>query len=272
MNVFNIDKPICKRDGKCAAVCPVGIIGADEQGFPVIAPGAHDRCINCGHCAAVCPYGALSLETMPDKLLALPEGWNLSVSQVEYLLKGRRSIRVFRKDPVDRRILEKIIDIARYAPSGLNRQPVRWVIVHDPQKTADVARETIAWMRAMIKEKSPLAGSLNFGNMVAEWDKGKDYICRGAPHLVILYALKDDMTAQGSCMLAGSYFELAALPHGVGTCWAGYAAMALNRWPAAAEIVNISRKCSCYGVLLAGYPGLKFAAIPMRNGAKITWR
>jgi len=273
MNLFTVDKSLCQKDGNCAWVCPVGIITTDAGGYPTPVEGAAERCINCGHCVAICPHAALSLGTMSAReCLTLPEGWNLSAAQVEYLLKGRRSIRVFKKDVVERSTIECMIDTARYAPSGVNRQPVRWVVVHDTQKVRQIAQETVNWMKSLLKEKSPMAESFKFENLVAGWEQGRDFICRQAPHMVLMYALKDDMTAPGACMIAGAYFELAALPQGVGTCWAGYAHMALNRWPAAQDIVNISKKCDCFGAFLVGYPRFKYSRIPMRNPPKISWR
>jgi nitroreductase/NAD-dependent dihydropyrimidine dehydrogenase PreA subunit len=274
MSLFTVNRSLCKGDGKCSLICPVGIIAMDEdQGIPVPVDCAEERCIHCGHCVAICPHGAFSLDTMPvEKCLKLPAGWNLSVAQVEYLLKGRRSIRVFKEEPVDRAILEKMIDIARYAPSGTNRQPVRWMIIHDPARVNAIAQETIEYMKTMIKNNSPMAVSLKFENLVAGWENGRDFICRRAPHLVLAYGLKDDMIASGSCMIAGAYFELAALPHGVGTCWAGYAQMAINAWPAAQEIVKMSKKSNCFAAFLAGYPRVGYSRIPLRNDAKIIWR
>ncbi|MGD8775867.1 MAG: nitroreductase family protein, partial [Syntrophobacterales bacterium] len=37
-------------------------------------------------------------------------------------IKGRRSIRKFKQTPVAKDLLEKIFDIALWAPSGMNRQ------------------------------------------------------------------------------------------------------------------------------------------------------
>ncbi|MFA5100255.1 MAG: nitroreductase family protein [Candidatus Omnitrophota bacterium] len=273
MSLFTVDKGKCNKDGRCAYVCPVGLITAGEDGFPVPVDGAEERCISCGHCVAICPHGALSLGSMAaGDCELLPSGWNLSISQAEYFLKGRRSIRSFTNARVDRAVIERMIDTARYAPSGTNRQPVRWVVVHQAEKVAAIARETISWMKALINEKSPMAESLRFGNLVAGWENGKDFICRNAPHLVLLYGLKDDMIAPGSCMTAGEYFELAALPHGCGTCWAGYVQMALKHWPPAAAIVNISNKCECFAAFLVGYPQYGYARIPQRKEPKITWR
>lgn len=52
---------------------------------------------------------------------------------------GRRSIRAFLPDPVPRRIIEKIVAIARWAPSWGNTQP--WeIVVADEDKAKELAR------------------------------------------------------------------------------------------------------------------------------------
>lgn len=48
------------------------------------------------------------------------------------LLKKRRSIRRFKPDPIPNEYLDKIIEAARWAPSGMNLQPWEFVIIKDP--------------------------------------------------------------------------------------------------------------------------------------------
>jgi nitroreductase len=49
------------------------------------------------------------------------------------------SCRYFRPDPVDEETLYALFDVARFAPSGGNRQPVRFVVVRDPAIRARLA-------------------------------------------------------------------------------------------------------------------------------------
>ena len=46
------------------------------------------------------------------------------------LVKNRRSVRQFKPDPVPGACIEKIIEIARWAPSGFHTQPWEFVVVN----------------------------------------------------------------------------------------------------------------------------------------------
>lgn len=274
MSLFTVDTAICKKDGLCAAVCPVRVVSINKQTqIPEPAANADDLCINCGHCVAVCPYGALSLSTMAAaQCRQIPKDWNLTPQQVGLLLKARRSIRAYKKEPVSRDTIEKIIDVARYAPSGINRQPVHWLVVYDMKKVSELAKLVIDWMRILISEKAAVAESLRMQNTVDAWDNGDDRILRKSPHVVITYALKDDITAMQAATIALTYLELAAVSFGVGTCWAGYLQMAINMCPAAMELLGINKKCSCFGAMMIGYPQYSYTRVPLRNPAAIKWK
>ena len=130
MSCFIVDGAKCRRDGICAAVCPIGILTHSEAAPPELVPGGEERCIACGHCVAACPYGACSLDTMPAEACPpiRPE-WRLSPEQAEHFLRSRRSIRAYKEAPVDPGRLERLIRVARGAPSGHNGQPVRWLVI-----------------------------------------------------------------------------------------------------------------------------------------------
>ncbi len=271
MALFTVDKNKCRGDEACVAECPLGLISLDaREHIPVPSIDAEDVCINCGHCVAVCPSGALSLAAMrAEECPELPAGWKIPPERLERFLKGRRSIRAYKKTTVDRDILIRLVDIARYAPSGINRQPAEWIIIHEPAKVNDIAREVVVWMKSMVDSGNPLAESLHMRNRVAAWESGKDYICRGAPHLIIACALKEDVTAAAACTIALAYAELAAVSFGLGACWAGYVNMALNMWPPAHQMLGISKRRACFGALMIGYPKFEYYRIPVRNKARL---
>ena len=161
MFLFQIDRNKCKRDGICQEVCPTGIIMLNEStGMPEPIEGAEEFCLHCGHCVAVCPQGAISHRSMiPDECPPLQKELISDPYHVENLLKARRSIRTYKPDKVHPGLIEKLIHIARYAPSGHNIQPVRWLVIHDTEKVKRLSSITTDWMRMLIKDKHPL---LNF--------------------------------------------------------------------------------------------------------------
>ena len=56
------------------------------------------------------------------------------------LLKFRRSVRGFRNESVPRDVIEKILDAARWAPSGGNTQPWEFIVVENRETIQELAR------------------------------------------------------------------------------------------------------------------------------------
>ena len=54
-------------------------------------------------------------------------------------IKERRSIRKFQDKPIDRKLIEEIVETARFAPSWKNTQIVRYLVVDDKEKIAAIA-------------------------------------------------------------------------------------------------------------------------------------
>src|SRR3972149_4072842 len=57
------------------------------------------------------------------------EGWTMDYDGLLELLKKRRSIRRLKPDPVPDDVIDKIIEAARWAPSGANSQPWEFLVV-----------------------------------------------------------------------------------------------------------------------------------------------
>lgn len=62
------------------------------------------------------------------------------------LVKRRRSIRKFKTDPIPDETIEKIIEAARWAPSGFNLQPWEFVVVRDK----DLKDSIVKFVKAQI--------------------------------------------------------------------------------------------------------------------------
>jgi nitroreductase/NAD-dependent dihydropyrimidine dehydrogenase PreA subunit len=256
MITIKVDKNTCSGDGKCIEVCPIKILRMNEkERVPEFIPGGGDICINCGHCFAFCPAGSIKLPTMSvEDSLSFTLAKLPSAEQVELFLKGRRSIRVYKDKPVEKESVEKLLDIARYASSGINRQPVSWVVVLGKDKVRDLTAGVVEWMDGLLKTKSPLAESLRFSRLVESWGNGQDMISRNAPCVAIAYGLKDDPIVPQSCTIAAEYLELAAFGFGFGACWAGYVCMAVNMSEDVRRSVGLPNRTSAGAAMMIGHP------------------
>ncbi len=274
MNFLIIDQEKCKRDGICAETCPMGLIEQkDDMSFPSPIDEAQQLCIQCGHCVAVCPYGALSLNTMsPKNCMEIRKDWILNPGHVEHFLRHRRSIRVYNNKQVEKETMSKLIEIARFAPSGHNMQPVEWLVIYDSAEVQKLAGIVIDWMRYMIKEQPGVAAFLHMDRVVDRWEKGKDTICRNAPHIIIAHASKEDRSASSASDIALAYLELAAPSFGLGACWAGFFNAAATLWPPMQKSLPLPDNHVALGTMMLGYPKYKYYRMPERKAPKIVWR
>lgn len=69
------------------------------------------------------------------------------------VIKSRRSIRDFLDQPVDDNMVEEILEAGRWAPSGLNNQPWRFVVIKDKGRAQSLAQCT---KYGHIIQKAPL--------------------------------------------------------------------------------------------------------------------
>ncbi len=273
MALLTVDQERCKRDGICIAECPAAIIEFKEKGaFPTLIDGGEEFCISCGHCVAVCPHGAMSHAIMkPENCPPVQHEWFLKPEQMEHLMRSRRSIRTYKKERVDRQVLVQLIDVAHFAPSGHNLQPVEWRVIHDSEEVRQLAGFVIDWMRSLIKAESPLASSMHLDRVVAAWEAGKDRVCRSAPHVIVAHAQKKNRAAPAACTIALTYLELAAFSFGLGACWGGYFNAAATNWSPMQEALRLPEDHTSFGAMMVGYPKFEYQRLPLRNEAKITW-
>ncbi|GBE14561.1 MAG TPA: 4Fe-4S dicluster domain-containing protein [Proteobacteria bacterium] len=274
MSLFTVDEALCQREGFCVAECPAGIIEIrSEEAFPTPANGAEVRCINCGHCVSVCPYSAISLARMPiAECPPIDNDLAVSQEQVEQLLRSRRSIRAYRDKPVDREVLRKVIDIARYAPTGSNSQQVQWLVVSGRDEVVKLVDLAIDWMRHMVGEKEPMAERYQMAGMVRAWEAGIDFICRGAPALVVTHGPEAYPIMPVDSAIALTFFDLAAPSFELGTCWAGFVMWAADCWPPLTAALGLPEGNKPVGAMMVGYPKHRFHRMPARKEATIIWK
>jgi nitroreductase len=196
----------------------------------------------------------------------------INLEQAKQFLRSRRSIRNYRDKPVERDKLNKLIQVSGYAPSAHNGRPVHFLIIENKAEVRRLSGLVIDWMRMTNKESPALAKAFHFDRVVAFWDGEKDPICRNAPHLIVAHAAESSRMVQVDCILALAYAELIAPLLGLGATWAGYVMTATIFYPPLMEALKLPEGEKCFGVMMVGYPKLKFVRMPLRNPPAVAWR
>ncbi len=273
MTLLNIDQDTCTQDGLCIKACPAGLIEFGTNGYPRPIAEADELCIRCGHCVAVCPTASLVHQDIhPEHGPPIRKDLALSLEQCEQFVRSRRSIRNYKDTPVEQNTLARLIDIARYAPSGHNTQGAQWLVLGNREELNRLSALVADWMGWMIENKPDIAAMMHMERTLAFWKTGYDVFLRGAPDLIVAHAHKDDPVAPTTCTIALTTLELAAPSLGLGCCWAGYFNTAATYYPPLQEALPLPEGHKSLGAMMVGYPKFRYQRMPPRKEPPIIWR
>ncbi|MFC1977068.1 nitroreductase family protein [Chloroflexota bacterium] len=165
-------------------------------------------------------------------------------------IERRRSIRKFKPDPVPDELINQMLEAARLAPSGTNRQPWRFQIVKDPTLKERIVNEATfdqkhvlgapvvivcgSELLSFVKgHKLAPPGSEYFGADSEDWENLKQFLPDA--HLYTAIAV--------------THMVLAADALGLGTCW-----VQRLKYGQLARILGWPRHIAAMTLLLVGYP------------------
>lgn len=173
---------------------------------------------------------------------------------------------------MERKKLQKLIEIACHAPSAKNKQPWHWVVLEDTAQVKRLAQMVVDWMRDTIKQAPEMSEEVGLPRVVDQWEQGDERICRGAPHVIVVHGDKTWPFGTEDCTLALSHLDLFAPTLGLGTCWGGYFYTAANNYPPLFEALGIPPEHQAYGAMMVGYPRFRYRRLPLRKPPKVTWK
>jgi nitroreductase len=145
------------------------------------------------------------------------------------VIKTRRSIRSYKKEPIKEDALGRVLEAIRLSPSGSNRQPWKFIIVKDFEVKSKLAKHC---MNQLWQAEAPImivACGPDIGYNRGGWMGDKS----GAIDVAIAF----------------THLVLAARAEGLGTCWIG----AFNN-DAIKEVLNIPENYNVVAITALGYP------------------
>jgi len=257
-----VDKDKCTGCDLCVKIC-------HEHCIALIGDTAsinHELCSTCIQCIAICPQQALSWDHVPP--VAYDETRLPSPEQLDELFKERRTIRFFKRDRVDRALLEEMVGYGIYAPT--NNYALRAIVVDDEEITEALDRILLQSVSRiynvvfkpkivfnLIRRITPALQRKDKVKMESALERGHAF--HRPPAIVFIVGDKRIALSEASAQYALYNMILYAQAKGIGSCLWGSAQIFLDRSKAVRERLGLQKHEHILGALGLGYPAVKFA-------------
>lgn len=195
------------------------------------------------------------------------------------LVVRRRSIRKFKRESIPDEYVDKIIEVARWAPSGANSQPWEFIVVKNKKLRNKIIDFAIEQTRTSYKIERTREKGLRFfeqgGPPAKEFNRDAPVfilVC-GDPRTKDFYPLiytltTGDQIYQSSLASAFLYMTLAATSLGLASKWLTALATPLVQ-PLVKDLLGIPKEMEIYDMMMVGYPASKPRPRPVRTAEDI---
>jgi nitroreductase/NAD-dependent dihydropyrimidine dehydrogenase PreA subunit len=283
---INIEK--CKGCGQCVKVCTAHVFELREKKSEVMYG---ERCIACGHCWATCPDEAVIHQEV-SSTTSLKPGSEPAVSAdiFQLLIRERRSIRLFKDEPVSKEHLLKIIEAGRYSPTASNRQDVNYIVLSNKQKVSELRSLVESFMEKTFKLMQngaiALFYKMKYGRLIADSLRSYDMLYQFVKNkeeknayfplpfgsaVIITTAQSFDTLAPFNCSVALYNCSLMAHSLGLGSCFMGFVQFGANMDKKIKHWLEIPKEEQAYGAMVVGHPDVKYRRLIERKKPNIKW-
>ncbi len=257
---FSVDQGRCTGCGACVHDCPARVLALHE-GKARMVPEKEEECIRCQHCLAICPVEAVSiLGLRATDCLKLDQPFP-KPEHLELLMRGRRSVRAYKRENLPPELIQKLVEVAWQAPTGVNDRQVLFTVIDDLQTMDRMRQELMTELGKVVRSGQLPERLAMYAKFVELWETRKiDILFRGAPHLIMASAPKDSPCPHEDCLIALSYFELYAQCRNVGTVWDGLAKWAFEGLvPGFTERLGVPQNHKLGYVMAFGRPAVRYS-------------
>lgn len=276
--LHQVDPETCKGDGICADICPENVLEMVD-GRAASVEGRLEACIKCGQCVAVCPTESLHMPELPaenfQELSEDPFGYR------EFLdfLRLRRSVRVFRNQPVERELTGKILEAAATAPMGFPPHSTEVLVIDRREELDYLLKGLVKEYTFMLKGFSnPLSRCMirlsagaeryqvlkdyildlaRYANEAYHRD-GSDRYMYNAPMLMLFHGNRRVISYEENAHLVCHHAMLAALSLGLGTTIIGLIPPIVDRSKVLRKRYSIPGENKVITSLILGHPKYRY--------------
>lgn len=182
------------------------------------------------------------------------------------VIAKRRAVRSYEPKAVPKNIIKKIINAANQAPSGMNSQPWRFVVVTDKRFHNKLTETAIPKSKRLLKSlKKPFPE--RYDAIMKRYDELEDPIYYSAP--VIIFVIGTDSFVDLSCPLACQNIMLAARSLGLGSCWIHFGSLVTHN-NAIKKSMGLKKGEKIFGPIIIGYTR-KFPKPPPKKKPRVKW-
>jgi ferredoxin len=292
-----VDPATCSGCGTCAELCPahaIEIAARPEDGRKraQAAPELADGCMRCGQCMAACPTDSIAVEGIPRQDLFPLTKEPLDPDAFQAMLESRRSVRVFKDEPVPPEALERIVSMVALAPMAYTPHKLDVTVVASPEAMrqaapamAEVYQGLVrAWrsrisrwfirrelppdeLTALREHVMPTLPQRLEGMRTGRWDT----ITRGAPAMLLFHAAPEAGGSAADGRIAGTYALLAAHALGLGATMLDLVPPAVDHSPQVRAIFRIPEGHRVRAAVVVGVPRYRFHKGIRRRLPAVRW-
>lgn len=275
MPTITIDPATCTNCGTCADICASGIFIKDTEKKVRPDPANFALCISCGQCMMSCPEKAVHVEGLDyERDFTDWPGPAAAYETFRNTMIRRRSVRCFQQKPIPREVLEEIGDFLRHAPFGVEALNAAVTVINDRKKIEEALPVMLkryqgmrkffgTWLARILLK--PLVNPSDYNTIfthllpLLDQDRffnteGEDWICRGAPAVMLFHGRKDAGEYVADSWIMINYAMISAQYHGLGSTIIGLIPPVVNQSGELRKIFGIPEGHKVVCALILGYP------------------
>jgi nitroreductase len=177
----------------------------------------------------------------------------------------RRSAHEFTNTPIDRLMIQSLIDAAIQAPSPMNSQPWTFCVFLNRRRIDELSDQVKDWL---LNQTLQAPSELNQALTEILTDPGFSLL-HHAPALLLILAKPSANQAVEACCLAAENLLLAARDVGIATCWIGLSRPWFDLRSTKLEL-GLPEAYRVVAPIILGYPKT-WPGSPGRQAAEIRW-